>query len=35
MTCARREWVALHTPGHTEDHLCLFDPEGGVLLSGD
>lgn len=35
MTFARREWVALHTPGHTEDHLCLFDPEGGVLLSGD
>lgn len=32
---ARREWVAVHTPGHTEDHLCLFDPEGGVLLSGD
>jgi glyoxylase-like metal-dependent hydrolase (beta-lactamase superfamily II) len=32
---ARREWVALHTPGHTGDHLCLFDPEEGVLLSGD
>lgn len=32
---ARREWVAVHTPGHTEDHLCLFDPEGGVLISGD
>jgi glyoxylase-like metal-dependent hydrolase (beta-lactamase superfamily II) len=31
----RREWVALHTPGHTADHLCLYDPEGGVLLSGD
>ena len=30
-----REWVALHTPGHTEDHLCLLDPEGGVMLSGD
>ena len=22
-------------PGHTPDHLCLFDPDGGVLLSGD
>ena len=31
----RREWVAMHTPGHTPDHLCLFDPDGGVLLSGD
>ncbi len=30
-----REWVALHTPGHTADHLCLFDPAEGVLLSGD
>ena len=32
---ARRDWLCLHTPGHTEDHLCLFDPEHGVLLSGD
>lgn len=31
----RREWLAVHTPGHTEDHLCLFDPENGILLSGD
>lgn len=30
-----REWVALHTPGHTDDHLCLFDPTNGVMLSGD
>jgi glyoxylase-like metal-dependent hydrolase (beta-lactamase superfamily II) len=32
---AGREWTALHTPGHTLDHLCLYDPEHGVLLSGD
>jgi glyoxylase-like metal-dependent hydrolase (beta-lactamase superfamily II) len=32
---ARRDWVAVHTPGHTEDHLCLFDPTEGTLLSGD
>lgn len=32
---ARREWLAVHTPGHTEDHICLFDPDSGILLSGD
>ena len=30
-----REWVAVHTPGHTVDHLCLLDPADGTLLSGD
>ncbi len=32
---ARREWLAIHTPGHTEDHLCLFDPEEGTMITGD
>jgi len=32
---ARREWIPVHTPGHTADHLCLFDAETGTLLSGD
>lgn len=32
---AGREWFAVHTPGHTLDHLCLHDPESGVVLSGD
>ena len=32
---AGRDWVAVHTPGHTHDHLCLFDPAEGLLLSGD
>ncbi len=35
MTLAGREWWCIHTPGHTVDHLCLFDPETGTLLSGD
>lgn len=35
VTYAGREWVAMHTPGHTEDHLCLYSPADGVLLSGD
>ena len=32
---AGRDWVAIHTPGHTADHLCLLDRENGVLLAGD
>ena len=32
---AGRDWFAVHTPGHTIDHLCLWDPAEGVLLSGD
>lgn len=31
----RREWQVIHTPGHTDDHICLLDRETGVLLSGD
>ena len=30
-----REWWAVHTPGHTLDHLCLYDAEEGTFLSGD
>ena len=32
---ANREWFVVHTPGHTVDHLCLWDPESGTLLTGD
>ena len=32
---ARREWLCIHTPGHTDDHFCLFDPEFGIMISGD
>jgi len=27
--------VAIHTPGHSADHLCFFEPESGALFSGD
>ena len=30
-----RDWFAVHTPGHTVDHICAWDPESGVLLTGD
>ncbi len=32
---AGRDWIAVHTPGHTDDHLCLFDPTEGCMLCGD
>ncbi|CAN5707314.1 MBL fold metallo-hydrolase [soil metagenome] len=35
ISLAGREWSAVFTPGHTPDHLCLYDPAMGVLLSGD
>lgn len=28
-------WIAIHTPGHTLDHVCLFDQETGTFISGD
>ena len=30
-----REWNVVHTPGHTQDHFCLHDPDEGILLAGD
>lgn len=30
-----RDWIALATPGHTHDHLCMWSPEDGVILTGD
>ena len=35
VTIGGRTWLALHLPGHTHDHLCLFDPVDGIFLSGD
>ena len=28
-------WEALHTPGHADDHLCLWNAEAGILFGGD
>jgi glyoxylase-like metal-dependent hydrolase (beta-lactamase superfamily II) len=35
MRLAGRDWFVVHTPGHTVDHLCAWDPETGTLLTGD
>jgi glyoxylase-like metal-dependent hydrolase (beta-lactamase superfamily II) len=32
---AGREWTSIHTPGHTLDHLCLYDEDHGILIAGD
>jgi len=32
---AGREWEVVCTPGHTGDHVCLFDPASKILISGD
>ncbi|MDP6978581.1 MAG: MBL fold metallo-hydrolase [Myxococcota bacterium] len=32
---AGREWFVVHTPGHTEDHICLHDPENKMFVAGD
>ncbi len=29
------ELVGVHTPGHTRDHLCFYDPAARTLYSGD
>ncbi|WP_101297947.1 MBL fold metallo-hydrolase [Halegenticoccus soli] len=28
-------YVALHTPGHKDDHLCFYSEDAGVLFAGD
>jgi glyoxylase-like metal-dependent hydrolase (beta-lactamase superfamily II) len=32
---AGRTWQVLHTPGHAAGLICLYEPEGGTLLSSD
>lgn len=31
----RFEFQLIHTPGHTEDHYCFYEPKQGWLFSGD
>ncbi len=28
-------YLALHTPGHKDDHLCLYSEDAGILFAGD
>jgi glyoxylase-like metal-dependent hydrolase (beta-lactamase superfamily II) len=30
-----RQWTVIETGGHCRGHLCLHDPAGGMLISGD
>jgi glyoxylase-like metal-dependent hydrolase (beta-lactamase superfamily II) len=32
---SRFRFRVIHTPGHSPDHVCLFEPEQGWLFSGD
>ena len=31
----RHRFQVIHTPGHSPDHICLFEPQQGWLFSGD
>lgn len=31
----RYRFKVIHTPGHSRDHICLFEPEQGWLFTGD
>jgi glyoxylase-like metal-dependent hydrolase (beta-lactamase superfamily II) len=35
ITTERFSFEVIHTPGHSDDHLCLYVPERGWLFSGD
>jgi glyoxylase-like metal-dependent hydrolase (beta-lactamase superfamily II) len=35
LEAGRRRFQLIWTPGHHRGHLCAFDPESGLLLSGD
>ncbi len=31
----QRQWQIFPSPGHSQDHISLYDPEAGILFSGD
>ncbi len=33
--CTNHELIPVHTPGHTRDHTCLYEPNNGWLFAGD
>ncbi|MDG5776362.1 MBL fold metallo-hydrolase [Haloarculaceae archaeon H-GB2-1] len=35
VTIGDHEYLALHTPGHKNDHLCLYAEDAGILFAGD
>jgi hydroxyacylglutathione hydrolase len=35
VTLGDYDHVALHTPGHKDDHLCFYSSDGGTLFAGD
>ncbi|MFZ5563070.1 MAG: MBL fold metallo-hydrolase [Thermodesulfobacteriota bacterium] len=35
MTVGRYRFTCVHTPGHTQGHMCLYEPEHKVLIAGD
>ena len=32
---AGRKWTIVHTPGHSNSHVCLWSPDDALLISGD
>ncbi len=35
ITVNGRSWMVFPSPGHSEDHISLYDPENGILFAGD
>ncbi|WP_135662334.1 MBL fold metallo-hydrolase [Halorhabdus rudnickae] len=35
ITLGDDDYTVLHTPGHKDDHVCLYAPEPGILFAGD